>query len=160
MTTLPWALGLAVTVASLGGSRPAMADGLDTYKGKVVVSAQAFGSFGSNDDLAKALKSQGTATLKETANEWPLYFIALLSKAAGDASVHLVLYDVTGGKQRNYVNVYDFTIKPDATIVSGESDLTEDDGFSSGHVYEVDITRMIDDKETIYAQGQISLTGE
>ena len=126
-------------------------------KGRIYVSDAEFGSYGSDKEMAAALKRQSKTTIKEEGGTWPLNFMIFLNAAPGADKINIVYYD-TAKKPPEQVNFNEIGVKPDQKIVQLNGiTLSKDMGFVKGHKYEVRATRLIGGKEKVYAKTTITL---
>jgi len=141
-TTVFGALALAPRIALAGG--------------RIVVSDAEFGSYGSEKELATALKKQGKTTFKGD-GAWQLNMMIFLGAASGGNKINIVYYDVSKHPP-DQVNFTEVGVKPDQKIVqlNGQA-ISSDMGFVKGHKYEVRATRVIGGKEKVYAKTTITL---
>ncbi len=106
-------------------------------------------------EAKKVLTKQGER------DNWKVYFVAYLKKAAGDSKVNVVFYDanekVKAGQERDPVHFAEIGTKPDAKVLMSEVELRPDQGFKEGGKYQVLITRLINGKEEVYARTQVEL---
>ena len=79
---------LALALAALA-PRTAHAQG----KGKIYVSDVEYGSYGSEKELAGALKRQSKTTIKGDGGNWQLNLMVFLNAAPGANAVNIVYYD-------------------------------------------------------------------
>jgi hypothetical protein len=141
--------------AALGWGSLARADAM---KGKVIVSDVEFGTgFGSDAEMAKAVKKQSKATIKGEGGTWTLNLMVFLKEAPGATSINIVYYDVSV-KPRDQVNFSEVKVQTTQKIVqvNGVS-ISKDLGFVKGHKYDVLATRIIGGKEKVYAKGTVTL---
>ena len=106
-------------------------------------------------EAKKVLTKQGER------DNWKVYFVAYLKKAAGDSKINVVFYDasekVKPGQERDPVHFAEIGTKPDAKVLMSEVELRPDQGFKEGGKYQVLITRLINGKEEVYAPTQLEL---
>jgi hypothetical protein len=145
-------VGLAALVLALVTLAPRAAQ---AQKGKIVVSEQEFGSYGSDKEMTQAIKKLGKTTFKGDGS-WTLNFMVFLNAAPGANQINIVYYDVTG--KRSQVNFSEVGVKPDQKIVllNGQT-ISKEMGFQKGHRYDVLATRLVGGKEKVYAKGTITL---
>jgi hypothetical protein len=124
-------------------------------KGRIIVSDAAFESYGSDKEMAQAIKKQGKTTFKGDGT-WSVNFMIFLNAAPGANQINLVYYDVT--KKREQISFSEVGVKPDQKIVllNGQT-LSKEMGFVKGHKYDVLATRLIGGKEKVYAKTTITL---
>ena len=125
-------------------------------KGRIYVSDVEFGSYGSEKEMAAALKRQSKTTIKEEGGSWPLNFMVFLNAAPGADKINIVYYDLS--KKHEQVDFAEVGVKPDQKIVqlNGQA-ASKEKGFMKGHKYEVRATRLIGGKEKVYAKATITL---
>ena len=142
----------AVVAAALLALAPGAAQ---AQKGRIIVSDVEFASYGSDKEMAQAIKKQGKTTFKGDGT-WSVNFMIFLNAAPGANQINLVYYDVT--KKREQVSFSEIGVKPDQKIVllNGQT-LSKEMGFVKGHKYDVLATRLIGGKEKVYAKGTITL---
>jgi hypothetical protein len=109
-----------------------------------------------NADFEKAAKQKQVHTLQKNGEQWTLYFLAFLKKAAGSKQVQLVFYD-TADKKHEPTNAFPIDTQPTAKILTSSVSFSGDQGFKPGHKYNVLVTRLIGGKEDIYARSTITL---
>jgi len=149
----------ALLVLSVGA--PLLAPGAaraDAFKGKVMVSDAEFGTgYGSDAEMAKAVKKQSKAIIKGDGANWTLNLMVFLNAAPGAKTINIVYYDVSV-KPRDQVNFAEVAVQPTQKIVqvNGVS-ISKDLGFVKGHKYEVLATRIIGGKEKVFAKGTVTL---
>ncbi|HEX2659716.1 MAG TPA: hypothetical protein VHU40_15635 [Polyangia bacterium] len=130
----------------------------DAFKGKVMISDAEFGTgYGSDAEMAKAVKKQSKATLKGDGPNWTLNLMVFLNAAPGAKTINIVYYDVSV-KPADQVNFSEVAVQPTQKIVqvNGVS-ISKDLGFVKGHKYEVRATRVIGGKEKVFAKGTVTL---
>ena len=135
----------------------AWAGGVGGLSGKVIVSDTEFGTgYGSDGEMAKAVKKQAKTTLKGD-NTWTLNLMVFLKEAPGADKINIVYYDVSV-KPADQVNFSEVQVKPSQRIIpiNGVA-VSKDLGFVKGHTYEVRATRLIGRKEKVYAKGTVKL---
>jgi hypothetical protein len=84
-------------------------------KGRIYVSDVEFGSYGSDKDMAGALKRQSKTTIKEEGGTWPLNFMIFLNAAPGADKINIVYYDLS--KKHEQVDFSEVGVKPDQKII-------------------------------------------
>jgi hypothetical protein len=143
-------------IVSLLAPAVAWASAWASMKGKVIISDQEFSTgYGSDAELLKAVKKQAKTTLKGE-GAWTMNLMVFLKEAAGADTINIVYYDVT--KKREQVNFSEIKVQPSQKIVQVNGvAVTKDTGFVKGHRYEVLATRLINNKEKIYAKGIVTL---
>jgi len=124
--------------------------------GKIYVSDAEYASYGSEKEMAAALKKQSKTTFKGDGS-WTLNFMVFLGAPAGGNKINIVYYDVNKHPPEQ-VNFNEVNVKPDQKIVllNGVA-VSTDMGFVKGHKYEVRATRIIGGKEKVYAKTTITL---
>jgi len=125
-------------------------------KGRIYVSDVEFGGYGSEKEMAAALKRQSKTTIKEEGGVWPLNFMIFLNAAPGANTINIVYYDLS--MKHDQVDFAEVGVKPDQKIVqlNGQG-VSKEKGFVKGHKYEVRATRLIGGKEKVYAKATITL---
>ena len=125
-------------------------------KGRIYVSDAEFGAFGSEKEMATALKRQSKTTIKEEGGVWPLNFMVFLNAPPGADKINIVYYDLS--KKHEQVDFSEVGVKPDQKIIqlNGQA-VSKEKGFVKGHKYEVRATRLIGGKEKVYAKATITL---
>jgi hypothetical protein len=124
--------------------------------GKIYVSDAEYASYGSEKEMATALKKQSKTTFKG-GGSWNLNFMVFLGAPAGGDKINIVYYDVSKHPAEQ-VNFNEVGVKPDQKIVllNGVA-ISSDMGFVKGHKYEVRATRIVSKKEKVYAKTTITL---
>ncbi len=107
-------------------------------------------------DFEKNAKKKQVSSLMKSGDQWTLYFLAFLKKAAGAKEVQLVFYDQSD-KKHEPVNAFPIETQPSAKILSSSVSFNADQGFKPGHKYNVMVTRLIGGHEDVYARSTISL---
>jgi hypothetical protein len=146
-------LGLAALIAAtLVALAPRAAH---AQKGRIIVSDVEFGSYGTDKEMAQAIKKQGKTSFKGDGT-WSLNFMVFLNAAPGANQINIVYYDVS--KKREQVSFSEVGVQPDQKIVllNGQT-LSKEMGFVKGHRYDVLATRLIGGKEKVYAKATITL---
>jgi hypothetical protein len=125
-------------------------------KGKIYVSDVEFGSYGSEKEMASAIKRQSKTTIKEEGGVWPLNFMVFLNAAPGADKINIVYYDLS--KKNEQVDFAEVGVKPDQKIVqlNGQA-VSKEKGFVKGHRYDIRATRVIGGKEKVFAKATITL---
>lgn len=109
------------------------------------------------------LKSEARKVLtkKPELENWKVFFIAYLKKAAGDSKVNVVFYDAAQpnkpGQPREPIHFAEIGTATDTKVLMSSLDLRPDQGFKEGGKYQVLITRLINGKEEIYAKTMLEL---
>jgi len=109
------------------------------------------------------LKTEARKVLskKPELENWKIFFVAYLKKAAGDSKVNVVFYDAAQsnkpGQPREPIHFAEIGTKPDTKVLMSDLDLRPDQGFKEGGKYQVLITRLINGKEEVYARTQLEL---
>jgi hypothetical protein len=125
-------------------------------KGKIYVSDVEYGSWGSEKEMAGAIKRQSKTTIKGENGVWALNFMVFLNAAPGAEKINIVYYDLS--KKHEQVDFAEISVKPDQKIVqlNGQA-VSKEKGFVKGHTYDVRATRLIGGKEKVYAKATITL---
>jgi hypothetical protein len=150
MRTATVALALAVVCTAV----PAFAGGGGPPAGSLFITPEQVDTTSAGFD--KELKSKAVKTLDKTNDQWTLYFVAFLKKAAGAKQVQLVFYD-TGVKEHEPTNAFPIDTQANAKILTSSVSFSGDQGFKAGHTYNVMITRLVGGKEDVYARSQVTL---
>ena len=155
--TLVAALSVVAALAVAGVPRGAGADG-GGMKGKVMISDKEFGTgYGSDADMAKAVRKQAKTTIKGDAGQWTLNLMVFLKESPGATSINIVYYDVSV-KPRDQVNFSEVKVQSTQKIVQVNGvAISKDLGFVKGHKYDILATRLIGGKEKVYAKGTVTL---
>jgi len=125
-------------------------------KGKIYVSDLEWGAYGSEKEMAQAIKRQSKTTIKEEGGAWPLNFMVFLNAAPGADKINIVYYDLS--KKNEQVDFMEVGVKPDQKIVQLNGQMaSKEKGFVKGHKYDVRATRLIGGKEKIFARTTITL---
>jgi hypothetical protein len=134
---------------------PAFAQ-LDAFRGQILYDSKEFPA-GGTQEFKKALhKASARTELDKEGDAWNFHFVAVFRKPPGAEDVNLVFYDVTGGK-REYVNVYEIKVSASQETLRTQVVLLPTEGFVSGKKYQALVTRLIGDKEAIYAKASVKL---
>jgi hypothetical protein len=107
-------------------------------------------------DFEKNAKQKQVSTLAKNGEQWTLYFLAFLKKAAGSKEVQLVFYDAAE-KKHEPTNAFPIQTQPSAKILTSSVSFSADQGFKPGHKYTVLVTRLIGGHEDVYARSTITL---
>jgi hypothetical protein len=110
----------------------------------------------SDSNFEKNAKSKQVTSLSKTGDQWTLYFLAFLKKAAGSKEVQLVFYD-EAEKKHEPTNAFPIETQPSAKILVSSVTFSGDQGFKPGHKYNVMVTRLIGGHEEIYARTTVTL---
>ena len=110
----------------------------------------------SDANFEKTAKSKQISTLSKSGEQWTLYFLAFLKKAAGSKEVQLVFYD-SAEKKHEPTNAFPIETQPNAKILTSSVNFSGDQGFKAGHKYNVMVTRLIGGHEEVYARSTITL---
>lgn len=121
--------------------------------GTMIITADAIDTSG---NFEKDAKSKQVQTLAQRNEQWTLYFLAFLKKAAGATEVQLVFYD-TAVKEHEPTNAFPIATQPKAKNLVSSVSFTGDQGFKAGHKYNVMVTRLVGGHEDIYAKTTITL---
>jgi len=150
----PLLLSAAVAALALCALAPRAAHA--QAKGKIYVSDVEFGAYGSEKEMAQAIKKQSKTTIKEEGGAWPMNFMVFLNAPAGADKINIVYYDLS--KKHEQVDFTEVGVKPDQKIVQLNSQgASKEKGFVKGHKYEIRATRLIGGKEKVYAKTTITL---
>ena len=122
--------------------------------GTMVLTAEQIDTGDSN--FEKSAKSKQITSLAKTGEQWTLYFLAFLKKAAGSKEVQLVFYD-SAEKKHEPTNAFPIETQPSAKILTSSVTFSADQGFKAGHKYNVMVTRLIGGHEDVYARSTITL---
>ena len=109
-----------------------------------------------NADFEKEAKKKQVSTLAKSGEQWTLFFLAFLKKAAGSHQVQLVFYD-TAEKKHEPTQAFPIVTQPTAKILTSSVSFNADQGFKAGHKYNVLVTRLIGGHEEVYARSTITL---
>ena len=144
----------AVAALAVGALAPRAAHA--QAKGHIYVSDVEFGAYGSEKEMAQAIKRQSKTAIKDEGGTWPLNFMIFLNAAPGADKINIVYYDLS--KKHEQVDFSEVGVKPDQKIVqlNGQA-VSKEKGFTKGHKYEVRATRLIGGKEKVYAKATIQL---
>jgi hypothetical protein len=145
-TTLAFVLVAAAVPAHAGGSGPS--------PGSLFITPEQVDT--SADGFDKTIKSKSVHTLEKANEQWTVYFVAFLKKAAGAKQVQLVFYD-TAVKQHEPTNAFPINTQANAKILTSSVTFSGDQGFKPGHTYNVMITRLVGGHEDVYAKSQVTL---
>jgi hypothetical protein len=110
----------------------------------------------SDADFEKNAKKKAISTLSKSGEQWTLFFLAFLKKAAGSHEVQLVFYDLAE-KKHEPTNAFPIETQPNAKILTSSVTFSVDQGFKAGHKYNVMVTRLIGGHEDVYARSTITL---
>jgi hypothetical protein len=95
-------------------------------------------------------KAQKTSLVKGSNGRWHIYFVASLTKAAGDAEVMFTFYE--NGERKDG---YPIKASKDAKLIVDDLDVRDAD-LKAGK-YEIRITRNVDGKEVVFARAKLEL---
>jgi hypothetical protein len=143
------ALAVALAVA-LVGSRLASAGA----GGTMLITPSAVDTSSSKFE-AEARKA-AVKVLSAQNEQWTLHFIAFLSRAPGAPEVQLVFYD-KAEKKHEPTNAFPITTKASVKVLVSNVSFGADQGFKSGHTYDVLVTRLVGGKESVFARSTITL---
>ncbi|MCU1278581.1 MAG: hypothetical protein JWM53_2127 [bacterium] len=104
----------------------------------------------------KNAKKKQISSLSKNGEQWTLFFLAFLKKAAGSHQVQLVFYDAAD-KKHEPTNAFPIDTQPNAKILTSSVTFSADQGFKAGHKYNVLVTRLVGGHEDVYARSTISL---
>ena len=107
-------------------------------------------------NFEKDAKSKQVTSLTKSGDQWTLYFLAFLKKAAGSKEVQLVFYDAAE-KKHEPTNAFPIETVPNAKILVSSVNFSGDQGFKAGHKYNVMVTRLIGGHEEVYARTTVTL---
>jgi len=102
----------------------------------------------SDANFEKTAKSKQISTLSKSGEQWTLYFLAFLKKAAGSKEVQLVFYDAAE-KKHEPTQAFPIDTQPSAKILTSSVTFSADQGFKAGHKYNVLVTRLIGGDEDV-----------
>lgn len=122
--------------------------------GTVIITAEAVDTADAN--FERNAKKKQIQSVTKSGEQWTLYFLAYLKKAAGAHEVQLVFYD-TANKGHEPTNNFPIETQPNAKILTSSVSFTGDQGFKPGHKYNVLVTRLVGGKEDVYARSTITL---
>ncbi len=148
--TVATALALAVVLTAV----PAFAGGGGPSPGSLFITPEQVDTSSAGFD--KTLKEKQVKTLQKSNDQWTLFFVAFLRKAAGAKQVQLVFYD-TAVKEHEPTNAFPIDTQANAKILASSVSFSGDQGFKPGHTYNVMITRLTGGKEDVYAKSQVTL---
>jgi hypothetical protein len=120
--------------------------------GTMVLSAEQIETTGA--DWEKSIKK--TSTLTVLNDQWTMYFVAYLKKAAGSPQVNVVFYD-EAEKKHEPTNAFPIATQASAKILVSSVSFGSEQGFKAGHSYKVMITRLVAGKEDVYARATVTL---
>ncbi|HEX9101390.1 MAG TPA: hypothetical protein VF997_04265 [Polyangia bacterium] len=109
-----------------------------------------------DSDFEKNAKRKQVSSLSKSGEQWTLYFLAFLKKAAGSKQVQLVFYDAAE-KKHEPTNAFPIETQPSAKILTSSVSFSVDQGFKAGHKYNVLVTRLVGGHEDVYARSTITL---
>ena len=141
------ALVAMVLLGSVGMARAAS-------PGTMVLTAEQVDT--SDANFEKNAKSKQISSLPKSGEQWTLYFLAFLKKAAGSKQVDLVFYD-QAEKKHEPTQAFPIETQPNAKILTSSVTFSPDQGFKAGHKYNVLVTRLIGGHEEVYARSTITL---
>jgi hypothetical protein len=110
----------------------------------------------SDSDFEKNAKKKQVSSLAKSNDQWTLYFLAFLKKAAGSKEVNIVFYD-EAEKKHEPTNAFPIETQPGAKILASSVTFNADQGFKPGHKYNVMVTRLVGGHEDVYARSTITL---
>jgi hypothetical protein len=148
------AVAVAASLWALGVIAPRAAHA--QAKGRIYVSDVEFAAYGSEKEMAQAIKKQSKTTIKEEGGTWPLNLMVFLNAAPGADKINIVYYDLS--KKNEQVDFAEVGVKPDQKIVllNGQA-ASKEKGFVKGHRYDIRATRLIGGKEKVFAKATITL---
>ena len=142
-----------LAIALVGFAAPTAHAGAGT-PGTMVLSNEQIDT--SDADFEKNAKKKAISSLAKSGDQWTLYFLAYLKKAAGAKEVQLVFYDAAE-KKHEQTNAFPIETQPKAKILTSSVTFSADQGFKAGHKYNVMVTRLIGGHEDVYARSTITL---
>ena len=86
----------------------------------------------SGTDFEREAKKKQISSLAKSGDQWTLYFLAFLKKAAGSKQVDLVFYD-TAEKKHEPTQAFPIETQPGAKILTSSVSFNPDQGFKTGH---------------------------
>src|SRR5215471_8787591 len=107
ITVMRTALIAMVLVGAMGTARAGS-------PGTMVLTAEQINTEG---DFEKTAKQKQISTLPKSGEQWTLYFLAFLKKAAGSKEVQLVFYD-QADKKHEPTNAFPIVTQPSAKILT------------------------------------------
>jgi hypothetical protein len=110
----------------------------------------------SDANFEKNAKQKQVTSLTKSGEQWTLYFLAFLKKAAGSKEVQLVFYD-EAEKKHEPTNAFPIETQPSAKILVSSVAFSADQGFKAGHKYNVMVTRLVGGHEDVYAKTTVTL---
>jgi len=122
--------------------------------GTMVLAAEQIDTSDSN--FEKEAKKKQVSSLTKNGEQWTMYFLAFLKKAAGSKEVQLVFYD-EAEKKHEPTNAFPIETQPNAKILVSSVQFSADQGFKAGHKYNVMVTRLVGGHEDVYARSTITL---
>jgi hypothetical protein len=122
--------------------------------GSMVITAEAVDTADAN--FEKNAKKKQISQLAKSGDQWTLFILAFLKKAAGAKEVQLVFYD-EAEKKHEPTNAFPIETQPNAKILTSSVSFSADQGFKAGHKYNVMVTRLIGGHEDVYARSTITL---
>ena len=153
---------LVLSVSVLTAAAAAHADDTGVWKalkGKILVSDQAFGaSYDSDRAMIAGFKKQARTELKGNDGSWTLNLMVFLKAPAGAEVINIVYYDVTDPKNRDQVNFAEVSVTTtQKTVQINGTTVSKELGFVAGHKYEILATRIVNNKEDVYAKAIVTL---
>lgn len=121
--------------------------------GSIIIAAEQIDTAG---DFEKDAKKKQVQALPQKNEQWTLYFLAFLKKAAGSSEVQLVFYD-TAEKKHEPTNAFPIATQAKAKNLVSSVSFSADQGFKAGHKYNVMVTRLVGGHEDVYARTTITL---
>jgi hypothetical protein len=154
------ALGAALAVAVVGVGPMAWA-GISKLRGQIIVSDDPLPmNLEDEDKLANALAKANKTTLERSkgSDTWSFHIMAFPDRKPGATSLELMFYDVTDGK-RTYVTSKEISVSDAAAqMIAADIDVSEEDGIKPGRKIELDMAKMVGDKETNLAKAKVLFT--
>jgi hypothetical protein len=152
MRIATFATAAALTIVA--ATAPAYAGGGGPAPGSLIITPEQVDTGAAG--FEKTIKSKNVHTLEKANDQWTVYFVAFLKKAAGAKQVQLVFYD-TAVKEHEPTNAFPIDTQANAKILASSVAFSGDQGFKPGHTYNVMITRLVGGHEDVYAKSQVTL---
>jgi hypothetical protein len=145
-----------VALASALASAAVAWAGIGKLKGQIIVSDQPLPTGETGDQMAAALLKANKTTVEhgKGTNIWTIHVMAFLNSRPGVKQLSLMFYDLANGK-RNYVASKDVSCDVNAEILALDVDVSEDDGIKPGDKVELDMAKIVGDKETDLAKTKV-----
>lgn len=158
-------LAIALFVCIQTSSALAQEDFTKTYKGKIIVAAEAFPKK-LDEELSKFLKTTAKKDNLYTAegdgkSAWTVNLLAFLNKDPGGDSMMLVFYDRDDKESQKKLepiqNVELASTKGNRIVSYPSLALSPDANFTAGKTYLLKITQLKGGKEVVLAEAQLTL---